>query len=174
MANKEMLEGKKLLIVDDESDILETLEEMLDMCDVDTAKDFEEARQLLSENSYDVAILDIMGVRGYDLLEIADQKGIPALMLTAHALSPDNLVKSIKTGAHSYVPKEKISEITTYVADIIKSEEKGLAKNGIWFARLEPYFDNKFGSEWKEKDKEFWADFDKRYVVSRKDVEGIL
>ncbi len=63
---------------------------------------------------------------------------------------------------------------TTYVSDIIKSEEKGLAKNGIWFARLEPYFDNKFGSEWKEKDKEFWADFDKRYVVSRKDVEDIL
>ncbi|MCP4683619.1 MAG: response regulator [Desulfobacterales bacterium] len=174
MANDKMLEGIKLLIVDDEPDILETLEEMLDMCDVDTAEDFEKAQQLLNEKNYDVAILDIMGVRGYDLLEIAAQKNIPALMLTAHALSPDNLVKSIKTGAHCYVPKEKISEITTYVAAILKSKEKGLKKDGIWFARLEPYFDKKFGSGWKEKDKEFWADFDKHYVVSRKDVEGIL
>ena len=31
-------------------------------------------------------------------------------MLTAHALDPDNFVKSIKKGARAYIPKDKISE----------------------------------------------------------------
>ena len=87
MTDNEILKGKKILIVDDEPDILETLEELLDICIIDTAPDFETAKKFLDKNSYDVAILDIMGVRGYDLLELANEKGIPALMLTAHALS---------------------------------------------------------------------------------------
>ena len=33
MANNSILEGKKVLIVDDEPDVLKTLEEILDMCD---------------------------------------------------------------------------------------------------------------------------------------------
>jgi DNA-binding response OmpR family regulator len=103
MNERDMLAGKRILIVDDEPDILETLEEMLDMCLVDTAPNFETAQKFLRKNTYDGAVLDIMGVRGYDLLELCKEKGIPALMLTAHALSPDNLVKSIKRGAKSYV-----------------------------------------------------------------------
>ena len=67
--------------------------------------DFETAQKLLNENRYDVAILDIMGVRGYELLEIAHKNEIPALMLTAHALSPENLMKSVKNGANAFVPK---------------------------------------------------------------------
>jgi len=91
-----ILKDKKILIVDDEPDILETLMELLDMCLIDSAPDFETAKKFLSKNTYDAAILDIMGVRGYDLLQITTQKEIPALMLTAHALSPEHLIKSIK------------------------------------------------------------------------------
>lgn len=170
----EILEGKRVLIVDDEPDILETLEEMLDICVIDTAPNFEAAQKFLNKKKYDVAILDIMGVRGYDLLKLANEKGIPALMLTAHALSPDNLVRSIKGGAKSYVPKDKISEITTFIAEILTSREKGIEKQGTWFARLKPFFDKKFGSEWREEHKEFWQEFDKSYRVSKDDVEDII
>ena len=106
----DILQGKKILMVDDEPDVLEQLSELLDMCSVDTAPSFETAQKFLNKNTYDVAIFDIMGVRGYDLLELANQKDLPALMLTAHALTPDNLVKSIKEGAQSYIPKEKMSD----------------------------------------------------------------
>ena len=82
---------KKILIVDDEPDILETLEELLDIFTVTTAVTFEEAVTCLKNNTYDVAILDIMGVRGYDLLEVTHKLCIPTLMFTAHALSPANL-----------------------------------------------------------------------------------
>ena len=70
MENKQALDGKKILIVDDEPDIIESLEELLeDLFAVDSASSFEEAVSCLKTNTYDVAILDIMGVRGYDLLE---------------------------------------------------------------------------------------------------------
>jgi len=170
----EILEGKTILIVDDEPDILETLQEMLDMCIIDTAPNFEAAQKFLNKKEYDVAILDIMGVRGYDLLKLANEKGIPALMLTAHALSPDNLVKSIKGGAKSYVPKDKISEIITFIEEIIISSEKGIENQGTWFDRLKPFFDKKFGSDWREEHKEFWQEFDKSYRVSKEDAEEII
>ena len=100
----QFLVGKKVLIVDDEPDVFETLNELLDMCSVDYAQDFKTAKKFLLETNYDAAILDIMGVDGYKLLTLARQREIPALMLTAHALSPDNLKKSIERGADAYIP----------------------------------------------------------------------
>ncbi len=171
---EEMLKGKKVLIVDDEPDVLETLEEMLDMCLIDKAPDYETARKFLNKNSYDVAILDIMGVRGYDLLELANAKGVPALMLTAHALSPDNLVRSIREGAQSYVPKDKISDIATYLAEIVADEEEGKEKSGKWFARLKPFFDNKFGAGWRKKHEKFWEEFDRTHPVTKDELENMM
>ena len=170
----EILKGKRILIVDDEADILETLEELLDMCLVDTAPNFDSAKKFLNTSTYDAAILDIMGVRGYDLLKLTKEKNVPALMLTAHALSPDNLVKSIRGGAQSYVPKDKIADIPMFLADILSSSEKGIKKEGTWFAKLKPFFDKKFGSGWKKEHKEFWKDFDDTYHVSKDDVEKLM
>lgn len=170
----DFLKGKKILIVDDEPDVLETLEELLDMCIIDTAPDFEKAKKFLDKYEYDVAILDIMGVRGYDLLKIAAQKGIPSLMLTAYALSPENLVRSIKGGAQSYIPKDQIANITTFLQDILEAREKRIEKQGNWFARLKPFFDKKFGAGWREKDKDFWKDFDENYRVTKEDLEKMM
>ena len=87
MDTKKLLRGKRVLVVDDEQDILQLVSELLDMCKIDTASTFEQAKELLEKNVYHIAILDIMGVRGYDLLEIAKKRNVPALMLTAHALT---------------------------------------------------------------------------------------
>jgi len=58
------------------------------MCDVVTASSFNEANDLLNSQDFDVAILDIMGVDGYGLLDIAKRRNIPRIMLTAHAFYP--------------------------------------------------------------------------------------
>ena len=92
MATDDILKGKKILIVDDEVDILEILKLFLEQCDIETSATFDEAKELLENNTYDVAILDIMGVRGFELLAIANETKTPALMLTARGLNPDNLV----------------------------------------------------------------------------------
>ena len=94
MSSKNILKGKRILIVDDEPDVLESLIELLDMCRIDTASSFEDGKRLLEDQSYDLAILDIMGVRGFDLLKIANQQKTPTLMLTANALSKESLKNS--------------------------------------------------------------------------------
>jgi len=132
MSDSTLLDGKSILIVDDESDILDILEELLEMCDVERASTFDEARELLESKDFDIAILDIMGVNGYGLLKIANQKKLIAVMLTAHAFTPDNLVRSIKEGAASYLPKEEISNITTFLGDILKSKETGKNPWDVW------------------------------------------
>ena len=88
MADMSLLEGKRVLIVDDEQDVLEILEELLRMCHVVSASRFDTAKEYLETQDFDIAILDIMGVDGYSLLEMAVRRNIPAVMLTAHALNP--------------------------------------------------------------------------------------
>ena len=84
MSDKAILEDKKILIVDDEPDILDALEELLSMCDVEKASTFDQAKELLESQDFDLAILDIMGVDGYKLLNMAKRRNITAVMLTAH------------------------------------------------------------------------------------------
>lgn len=156
MGPEKILKGKRVLIVDDEKDILEFLSDMLSMCKVDSASTFEEARDLLESRSYHVAVLDIMGVRGYELLEIASRKDVPALMLTAHAVSKENLKKSFAKGASFYVPKDEMSKIDVYLADILEAKEKN--KNVVvkWYDRLSGFCERRFGADWKDEDPEFW------------------
>ncbi len=151
MQDTKILAGKKILIVDDEPDILESLEDLLDMCAVDSASDYETAEQLIKNNTYDAAVLDIMGVRGYDLLEIANYKGIPVIILTSHALSVDNLITSVEKGAKAYIPKDKLSDIEVYLSDILIDKQENSKMFGKWFDRLKTYFDNKFGTDWLDK-----------------------
>ncbi|UCD80026.1 MAG: response regulator [Desulfobacterales bacterium] len=160
MTDVSLLKGKKILVVDDEPDILAVLEELLDMCEIVTAATFEEAKRHLESQKFDVAVLDIMGVDGYGLLEIARQKNIPALMLTAHAFTPENLVKSIKEGAASYIPKEEISEIAAYLVDVLKAKKEGKNPWESWEEKLpSSYFERRWGAAWKDTDKEFWDTF---------------
>lgn len=163
LSTEEILTDQKILIVDDEPDILETIEELLDMCSLDTALDFETARKLLNSNKYDIAILDIMGIQGYDLLDLAKERDIPALMLTAHALTPENLKESIEKGADAYVPKDELVNIADHIADVIKSNFKGKKGYGAWFSNLKPFFDKAFGTGWRDKDRTFWNSFDDKY-----------
>ncbi|NOX35663.1 MAG: universal stress protein [Deltaproteobacteria bacterium] len=159
----DLLRDRRVLVVDDEPDILETVEELLDMCSLDTASTFNEAKKLLEKNPYDIAILDIMGVSGYDILELARKKDIPALMLTAHALTPENLKESIQKGADSYIPKDELANLLDHVADVIKTRIEGKHGYGAWFSNLKPFFDKSFGKGWRDKDRSFWNSFDDKY-----------
>ena len=78
-----VLKDKRILAVDDEEDILETIEDILIDARVDCARDYESASRKLKTGRYDLAILDIMGVDGMALLEEAVRRQIPAVMLTA-------------------------------------------------------------------------------------------
>jgi len=156
MNPEKMLKGKRVLIVDDEPDVLELLTELLDMCKVDAASSFEQAKELLENNYYHIAVLDIMGVEGYELLEIANRQKIPALMLTAHAVSEEHLKKSIQKGASFYAPKDEISKIAIFVADVLEARDKKKNVWAKWYERLSGFCDKRFGPDWRDQDPEFW------------------
>ena len=160
MSAEVTLEGARILIVEDEADVVETLKELLDMCAVDTAADFETGKALLTANGYDIAIFDIMGVRGYDLLAIAREKNLPAMMLTAHALTAEDFSRSITGGAVAYIPKEKMGEIGVYLTDLLKAKA-GKEKPHKWFSRLASFFDGIFGLN--ENYLKLKRDYEKKY-----------
>ena len=152
-----ILNNKRILAVDDEPDVLETLEDLLDEYDglvFDTATDYESGYHLLRSWTYDAVILDIMGVRGFDLLSASVHLGFPSVMLTAHALSVEALKQSIEMGARAYIPKEKMGDITEFLEDVLTLEHGSSVKSMLH--RLGDLFSLKFGSKWMESEKTFW------------------
>jgi DNA-binding response OmpR family regulator len=150
MDKQDLLEGKRILIVDDELDVLDTLEDLLTMCRLTKATTFEQAKELLEDQYFDMAILDIMGVQGYELLDICNQKRVVGVMLTAYAMTPEDIKKSYESGAASFVPKEMMAEIATYLGDIYEAREKGKSLWWRWYDRLANYFEKKFGPDWQK------------------------
>lgn len=149
-----ILNHKKILVVDDEPDILTTVEEeILASCPdakIDKATKYEDAAGFLKSKDYDLVILDIMGVRGFDLLEIAKGKKGKVAMLTAHALNPEALKKSHDMGAMAYLPKDKLGELVPFLEDILRDDYKTGWQRLM--QKLDSFFDDKFDEpEWKKK-----------------------
>ena len=166
MTSDRILKDKVVLVVDDEPDILDAIAEQLDMCRLYRAKDYEIAMQLLAGFKFDIVILDIMGVRGFELLKKSVSKGFPTVMLTAHALSPEALKESIKLGAVSFLPKEMMAELDTHLTDVITGSRKMVWKKQL--EKLSAYFDRQFGADWKEND-DFFKKFEEELNVAKEE-----
>jgi DNA-binding NtrC family response regulator len=151
------LKDKMVLVVDDEPDVLDSVEEELDMCVLHKAGDYDTALQYLLGYTYDIVILDIMGVNGFELLQQSVSRGFPTVMLTAHALTPEALKKSIKLGAVSFLPKEQMVDLRDHLEDVVLG-----TKRQAWqklFSKLGGYFNKRFGPDWKERDR-FFKEFE--------------
>ena len=146
MSPQSPLEAKTILAVDDESDVLDTLVELLEMCQVVTKTNYDEAVAYLNHNSPDLAILDIMGVNGFELLKLCVAKKIDAVMLTAHAFSIASLKKSLELGARAYLPKEKLADVVSFLEDVITMEHKKTWQR--LFDRLGGFLNASFGAKW--------------------------
>jgi CheY-like chemotaxis protein len=159
------IDGLRVLAVDDETDILETIVDVLDGATVDCAKSYDEAIALLVPSSedgsprdeYDLAVLDIMGVDGLSLLTQTANRGIPTVMLTAHAMNPETLKASIMNGALSYLPKEELANLDEHIVDVLDAVEAGRSTWHRLFDRLGSFFEKAFAPAWKSDDPEFWA-----------------
>jgi DNA-binding response OmpR family regulator len=166
MTKSEILRDKTILVVDDEPDVIDSFRDLMDdQADVivHSATGFEEARQLLYSHNYDVVVLDIMGVRGFDLLEISTHSGFPTVMLTAMALNPEALKKSIDMGAKAYLPKTCLPDIVPFLEDVLRLRDRSVWRKAI--DTVFELFDKKFGPEWRKSETEFWSDFEKTLAM---------
>ena len=155
---------KRILAVDDEPDVLEVLKEEIlsaaPACHLDTATTLEEVSELMALWSYDLVILDILGVRVFDLLRSLSGREypIPTVMLTAHALSPDALMKSIELGARAYLPKERLGVVVPFLEDVLTYEYGPVWKRLL--KDVEGVFGKKWGHYWRKPDDDFWEKFE--------------
>jgi len=100
----------KILIIDDEKAIRQTLKEILgyEKYAVEEAKDGEEGLNLLLKNEYDVVLCDIKMPKldGIEVLERAKNEGVAAqfIMISAHG-TIDTAVEATKKGAYDFIQK---------------------------------------------------------------------
>jgi two-component system response regulator AtoC len=100
----------RILIVDDEKNIRESLKKYLALEEIesDAAASGEEALALLGEKTFDAAVLDLRlpGMSGQELLEQIQERGfsVPVIMISAHGQIAD-AVNALKAGARDYLSK---------------------------------------------------------------------
>lgn len=153
MPYPEILKGKRFLVVDDEKDVLETIQDQLPDSEVVTSTNFKDAQQLIHSQKFDLAILDIMGVDGFDLLTECRKESLPAAMLTAHSITIESINKSIKLGAVSFLPKEELFRLADLLAEILSGLSEGRSHWERLFERLGPFFKNRLGLTWEDLEK---------------------
>ena len=162
--SESILNGKMILAVDDEPDVLTVLEEEIrgaaPRCRFDKATTYQEAVERMVSLTYDIVILDIMGVRGFDLLEFAVIRNLPVAMLTAHALSPEALKRSFEMKARAYLPKEKLGEVVPFLEDVLRYEY--LPGWKLLFEKLKGFFTGRWGESWQKADEKFWKEFEEK------------
>ena len=102
-------DAPRILIVDDDADLVSLLEVdlRLEGFAPDSAMNGEEGLGKLSQENYDLVILDVMmpGMRGTEVLaKIREKSKIPVIMLTARG-DPADRIFGLELGADDYVPK---------------------------------------------------------------------
>ena len=150
MSDQSILKGKKLLFVDDEIDLLEVIKEQFADSIVKTANDFESGLKLINEDVFELVILDIMGVDGFELLKACVRHQFPAAMLTAQAINVGSINKAIREGAVSFLPKEELGKLPEIVAEILEAIQQGKTHWDKLFERLGSFFREKLGVSWKD------------------------
>jgi DNA-binding NarL/FixJ family response regulator len=117
------------------------------MCRIHTASSYDSALKCLEDNKYDIAVLDIMGVNGFDLLRRCVELGLPAVMLTAHAVTAEAIKKSMKLGAVFFLPKIKMMDLPDFMKEIVLGGGKPIWNS--FFERLDFFFEKRLSKDWE-------------------------
>lgn len=124
-------ERKILLIVEDDKDLLQVLVvEFSERFDVLTARNGQEAMDLVLEQMPDIVISDVM-MPVMDGIELCNQlkqsvatSHIPLILLTSRT-SVEDQIKGLKTGADQYIPKPFHTELLeTHIDNLIENRRK--------------------------------------------------
>lgn len=122
--------AKKVLVVDDEKLIVKGIRFSLqqDGMDVDCAYDGEEAIEAVTNNEYDVILLDVMlpKLTGFEVCQqIREFSDVPVIMLTAKGDDMDKIL-GLEYGADDYITKPfNILEVKARIKAIMRRSKKG-------------------------------------------------
>lgn len=118
-----------VLIVEDERLIARLIEMSLTRAGYDctVAGDGRTAADLIEENDYDLALLDIMlpGLDGYELLDYLRPQGVPVIFITAKGTVKER-VEGLRRGADDYIVKPfVVEELLARVESVLRRAGRG-------------------------------------------------
>ena len=105
-----MFDKPKILIIDDEPRMCQSLKELLasQNYELNTANSAKEAIEFLNDNSFDLILLDLClpDMNGYHVMDHISQQSIGALViiLTGNA-SEESAIEALRRGAYDYLKK---------------------------------------------------------------------
>ena len=119
----------RILIVEDEATIARLMEGSLLRAGYDctVANDGLTAADLIAENDFDIALLDIMlpGLDGYELLDYLRPLGTPVIFITAKTATKDR-VRGLQLGADDYLVKPfEVEELLARVGAVLRRTGRG-------------------------------------------------
>lgn len=124
------MQKKRILVVDDELDVRETLESVLTKLEFDpvTAASGREAMDIIKKNKVDVVLSDLYmpEMDGIELLKRvkAEDRNMVFLMITAHP-TIETAVEAIKKGAYDYLTKP------FHIDEVRMKLDRALEKRGL-------------------------------------------
>jgi len=131
-------ETVKILIVEDNKELLETISNELDnYFETEVCRDGEEALYMINQNIYDLIVLDLMlpNLGGMEILKSMRDVNIdiPVLILTAKEELGDK-VEAFKIGANDYLTKPfYMEELVARVYAILRTNGKIKDENSLKF-----------------------------------------
>jgi DNA-binding response OmpR family regulator len=159
---------KKILIVDDELNMVNGLKDNLEFegYEVDTAMDGQTGLQKITGNRYDLILLDVMlpHVSGFDICRQARKQGVetPVILLTAKGEEIDKVL-GLELGADDYITKPfslrellaRIKAILRRVPDNGEGTESGNVRIGSIMVNFKNYTATDGQQDIKMSHKEF-------------------
>ena len=104
-----MIEGKKVLIIEDDSEISELLSVILRKIDVASVRAYSgtEALLQLQNNTYDLILLDLMlpGIHGEELIHQVRKKSMIPIIVISAKTDIFHKVQILKSGVDDYITK---------------------------------------------------------------------
>ena len=137
------MKGRRVLIADDEPDILEILKYNLESegCEVITARDGDEALEMAKKTQPDLIVLDVMMPRktGVEVCQIlrAQPAFRETLIIFLTAVSDEvSEIKGLETGADDYIskpvsPKVFISRVNALFRRVTRPDSRKIELKGI-------------------------------------------
>lgn len=145
-----MSAAAKILLVEDENNLGATLTEYLQSQghNVDWANTYHKAKELIANNNYSIALLDIGLPDGDGIslaIEIKSLSPSTAFMFLSAQNDPDLKVKGLDIGAQDYMTKPfnlkelsfRLKKIMSYYEQTSRDQEINIGPLKIWFKRYQ-------------------------------------
>lgn len=115
--------GKRILAIDDDPDLLEVLEEEILAAypdfNVEKAFTFPQAVEKMNWINYDAVILDIMNGYGFKLFQLAQSRHLRVGLLTAYPILQDNPRLPTQMAARAFLSKERLGDVGPFLDKIM-------------------------------------------------------